>query len=389
MLINLRNALMGGKRLPYDAEVEFLESTGTQYIETGVIPDWNTKLSVTTAATATTEQFMGAIDANTDRFHFSFYSAGLFRGCIGRQQIGMGSADQLIHTFTLDAPNNTVSEDGTSYSVSRAGTVPSVSIWLFGRNSDNPSYVRRIKVRIYSCQIYQNGTLVRDYIPVRKGTVGYLYDRVSGKLFGNAGTGDFVLGPDVVPVEYIESFRGSGGGQYIKTGILATTSTKWEIDIAFTTTTTGQVMGSGYAGSQRFNIGIESSAFRGGFGGGWFTISNTRDTNRHLWRLESLSAAQCEASIDGGAAVSYTSTFSPYSGPILLGRRYETESMTYGARYYGNKIWISGDLVQNLLPVRVGTEGAMMDVLTRRIYRNAGTGAFGYGNDLKYPIPAE
>ena len=40
------------------------------------------------------------------------------------------------------------------------------------------------------------------------------------------------------------------------------------------------------------------------------------------------------------------------------------------------------------LPVRVGTEGAMMDVLTRRIYRNQGTGAFGYGNDLKYPIPA-
>jgi hypothetical protein len=32
---------------------------------------------------------------------------------------------------------------------------------------------------------------------------------------------------------------------------------------------------------------------------------------------------------------------------------------------------------------------AMMDVLTRRVYRNAGTGAFTYGNDLKYPIPAE
>lgn len=36
----------------------------------------------------------------------------------------------------------------------------------------------------------------------------------------------------------------------------------------------------------------------------------------------------------------------------------------------------------------VGTEGAMIDTLTRRIYRNDGTGAFGYGNDLKYPIPA-
>lgn len=26
--------------------------------------------------------------------------------------------------------------------------------------------------------------------------VGYMYDRVSGELFGNAGTGAFVIGPD-------------------------------------------------------------------------------------------------------------------------------------------------------------------------------------------------
>ena len=29
-----------------------------------------------------------------------------------------------------------------------------------------------------------------------KNTVGYLYDRVSGALFGNAGTGDFMVGTD-------------------------------------------------------------------------------------------------------------------------------------------------------------------------------------------------
>ena len=38
----------------------------------------------------------------------------------------------------------------------------------------------------------------RNLIPVRKGTVGYLYDKVSGQLFGNANsTGAFTLGPDV------------------------------------------------------------------------------------------------------------------------------------------------------------------------------------------------
>ena len=203
MMLAARTAAWKPSRapLPYDAEVEYLESTGTQYVETGVIPDSNTKISVTTAVTATTEQFMGAIDNNTNRFHFSFYSGGVFRGCVGRNQISMGSSDQLVHTFTLDALNNTVSKDETSYSFMMSGLVPSISIWLFGRNSDNPNYIRRIKIRIYSCQIYQNGILVSDFIPVRfineRGeTEGAMHDRVSGQLFRNAGTGAFVIGPD-------------------------------------------------------------------------------------------------------------------------------------------------------------------------------------------------
>jgi hypothetical protein len=36
----------------------------------------------------------------------------------------------------------------------------------------------------------------RDFVPVRVGQVGYLYDRVSGTLYGNAGTGNFTVGPD-------------------------------------------------------------------------------------------------------------------------------------------------------------------------------------------------
>ena len=35
-----------------------------------------------------------------------------------------------------------------------------------------------------------------NLIPVRKDGVGYMYDTVSGQLFGNIGTGNFILGPD-------------------------------------------------------------------------------------------------------------------------------------------------------------------------------------------------
>lgn len=51
--------------------------------------------------------------------------------------------------------------------------------------------------KIYNAFIYNsNNDRILDLIPVRKGQVGYMYDKVSGQLFGNGGTGNFILGPD-------------------------------------------------------------------------------------------------------------------------------------------------------------------------------------------------
>lgn len=55
------------------------------------------------------------------------------------------------------------------------------------------------RCRISYLQIINTSTdkIVLDLIPVRVGNVGYMYDRVSRKLFGNTGTGDFAIGDDV------------------------------------------------------------------------------------------------------------------------------------------------------------------------------------------------
>ena len=50
---------------------------------------------------------------------------------------------------------------------------------------------------------YDNGISIRDFIPVRftnslGQTEGAMYDRVSGQLFGNSGTGEFIIGPDKI-----------------------------------------------------------------------------------------------------------------------------------------------------------------------------------------------
>jgi hypothetical protein len=255
--------------------------------------------------------------------------------------------------------------------------------------------------KVAKFQIWKNGVLVRDFIPVRKGTVGTLYDRrgVGGMnpdgsprndgMYFNRGTGDFQYGLDVVPVEYIESH----GTEYINTGYIPNQQTRWELDYQFTS------MGSGLNGmfqdnpTIRFNLGQGTDGFFNISYGANNPLSVTADTLRHLfvmdipnlqWRIDSNNGA-----FPGAVTNTLQNSLRIFCRNSTGGRAFNLHS----GRCFASRMYQSGALSQELLSVRVGSgttwEGAMMDVLTRRIYRNAGTGAFGYGNDLKYPIPAE
>ena len=53
----------------------------------------------------------------------------------------------------------------------------------------------------------------------------------------------------------------------------------------------------------------------------------------------------------------------------------------YAIRLYRIKLYgLNGTLIRDLIPVRVGSgssfEGAMLDTVERKVYRNAGTGSF-------------
>jgi hypothetical protein len=73
------------------------------------------------------------------------------------------------------------------------------NMYIFDINSGNSTYADSPSyVKMYSFKIYDgNNNLRLDMIPVRVGTTGYMYDRVSGRLFGNLGTGGFGIGNDI------------------------------------------------------------------------------------------------------------------------------------------------------------------------------------------------
>ena len=73
--------------------------------------------------------------------------------------------------------------------------------YKFGMSYNNQHQTITSVSRFAWCMIFLGNTLVRDFIPVRftneNGvTEGAMYDRVSGALFRNAGTGAFTIGPN-------------------------------------------------------------------------------------------------------------------------------------------------------------------------------------------------
>jgi hypothetical protein len=115
------------------------------------------------------------------------------------------SHDKTVGNFgisnTTAARSMVISGDHSLSSTARSNTFyGNYPIYIFGLNDGGTATVHtHIKyVRIKFFKIYNGDTLVRDFIPVRKNGVGYLYDRVSGELFGNAaGSGSFSYGDDV------------------------------------------------------------------------------------------------------------------------------------------------------------------------------------------------
>ena len=387
MLINLRNALMSGKRLPYDAEAEYLQSSGTQWIDTGINAKQSLKIRAVFETNASTSYFAYGVRAGNSTITCSTgigKDLGVARwGASAYADAGPGG----LVDITQDSSGVIV--NGTSHRYNATQTVVEQSgytMTLFAGRNSTTTVTANMVGKFNSCKIWDNGTLVRDFIPVRKGTVGYLYDRVSGKLFGNAGTGDFVVGPDVVPVEYIESH----GTEYIDTGYIPNQQTRWELDYQFASIGTTALNGMFQLNpTVRFNMGQDSNGFFNISYGEDNHLSITADTLRHLfvmdvsvlqWRIDSNSGA-----FPGAVTNTLQNSLRIFCRNSPGGTVYNRHS----GRCFASRMYQSDVLSQRILPVRVGTEGAMMDVLTRRIYRNAGTGAFTYGNDLKYPIPSE
>lgn len=175
-------------RLPEEYQkVEYIQSSGTQYIDTEVSAkditdsfiDFQYVSTNPTSNTSELELFAVYVDGNN------------------RMQCGLASS-----TSFQTAGGATYSQTASTTARTTAKVVPigspNLTAYLFAQHEGNTA-IRYSAAKIYSCQISTSAGMARNFVPCyikATGEAGF-YDLMTETFFGNDGTGEFAVGADV------------------------------------------------------------------------------------------------------------------------------------------------------------------------------------------------
>lgn len=194
----------GGLPEGYTA-VNYLQSSGTQWIEMGVAPNQNTKAVLKIKINEFTRQGASLIGSRTDAnsndqfFTYLDYIGGgrfLFRVDGQPETIPWkGLTTDKIYTVTLSGTEMKAElEDGTAVflkTFSVSDFTSTVTMALFKSKPFNNGF----QGRVYSCKHYSGDELIQDFQPCLDAEgVPCMFDFVSQKPFYNVGTGSFTWG---------------------------------------------------------------------------------------------------------------------------------------------------------------------------------------------------
>lgn len=178
-------------------DVDYIESTGTQYINTGIIPNQNTRIVLNCVMVDAKEQFILGSRTSmsaTDTYTVVVLTTLRVRTDYGTEKkeiSGLTMSDGSYLNIDKDKNKTVINDKSLTVSAkSFTGTYP---LFLCACNTGGKCE-KAACIRIMSCDIYDNGKLVRSYLPKirNEDNVAGLYDGVSGVFYTNAGTGEFL-----------------------------------------------------------------------------------------------------------------------------------------------------------------------------------------------------
>lgn len=190
--------LKGIAEFPY-TYVEYIESTGKQYIDTGFKNNQDSRIVMDVQVVkqpSTNAWVFGGKNSTRVGARNVFLLNGKtwsvdYNSDDTRKSFPVG----VLTRLNIDFDKNKVTINGTSHSFTAATFQCNYNHYLLAQNKigEVGGY---ISARLYSCQIYDNNELVRDFVPVMvkdSGEYGLL-DKVNNMFYGSSSNTQFIGG---------------------------------------------------------------------------------------------------------------------------------------------------------------------------------------------------
>lgn len=415
-------------------QLEYIQSNGgAHYIDTGFKPNQNTGIIAKfqlLSSTGNQTPIFSRTSRNVDSFGVFIDSNSKWTADYGtlRYTNSSISAQTLI---SLNFNKNVVKFNNNSYTFDVQTFQGSSNLTIFGMNTGG-TVANNARMKFYSCEIYDNGTLIRSFIPCKNpsDTIG-LYDIVNSKFYTNVGSGGtFTAGPEVpkftgiiinylgsnkvvdiddvqlqelskdtewifqfvprpkLPSGYTElEYIQSSGTQYIDTEFTVSSSNYDKIKFIVDCDIIGK--GSGASDWLINGSNINNAYFYvGQYQNKYYYGCGTTDHNtnisvvsgRHIFTLDTKNKKfsvsdilEVDATIEA-----ITGTANLY----LCGFAY-TSQRTFAQKLYNSKIYQDDVLIRDFIPCK-NSSGAIgvYDLVNSKFYQNAGTGTFIAGPEI-------
>ena len=416
--------ITGGAVETLDEDPYVENPDGGRYFDTGYYVTSNTciKIDYMPLVQQTSQQFPfeGGSGASATTMFMRIYGNGTAGqgdvsyacGQSGWTSLNVPYAPHVRRKVTIDAYNlatkiETAGQTIRETTITASGRAPEKSNNTLKLLSNSTMNGNSCKARLYGVQIFEEGTLVRDYVPICQGGTYALLDKVQGKVLVKASSKEFTgytPNNDLDEAFFAASMRAedayieSDGTQGINLGYLTTPNTRYEIDYQLNAIK-GQNRPFGEAtGNQSAELYIQGTATGSGnvafgVGNSWKaqTTGVGADLNRHVAVLD-LANRECGYSgykmfpFSAETVCSRNATY-----PMWLFAKGTDASGAHDNRtamkLYAFRIYESGVLVHEYLPYKVGDVVGLYDTMTGGAPITSsvsGSNAFTYGGGLGY-----
>ena len=395
--------------------IEYIESSGTQYINTSYKPNTNTVLKFKINLT-------GNISIDYERI-FDAYSGSTSAIKLQRSDTsttwqysinGVGANITLNQDtdYVIEASNHNIIVNGVEYTFT-AQTYTSNYVLDIFRGND-----RYGKFKLYYFQIYDMGELVMDFRPARYNNGNYLLNTVTQSYFANNGSGTFANGAIGEPTsiggiarKLIKMYVGVNNvAKEIKNGYVGVNGVARLLsNLPYTPINYIQSSGTQYIDTGVYGNGIGSFEMKirtvGGDSNSWvqyFAGDRSQSTakvyrnssvvytawqngNANLWAYSNVDDHILEVKapyvlVDGTEKATNYAGYKWGSNSYYIFNAHQESSLKSKMRLYYLKMWTDGTLVRNFVPALDGNNTpCLYDKVTQTFYYNKGTGTFLYG----------